>query len=59
MPKSWILFFGALESGIRENFACGIRNPELSNPKYSSRNPESHKEKSAFRSLLLKGKRNE
>ena len=59
MPKSWILFFGVLESGIRENFACGIRNPELWNPKYSSRNPESHKKKSAYRSLPLKGKRNE
>ena len=36
IPKSWILFFGVLESGIRENFACGIRNPEIWNPKYSS-----------------------
>ena len=59
MPKSWNFFFGLLESGIRENFACGIRNPELCNPKYSSRNPESHKKKSAYRSLLWKGKRNE
>ena len=29
--------FLLMESGIRENFACGIRNPE-----YSSSNPESH-----------------
>ena len=30
-------------SGIRKNFACGIRNPGLCNPEYSSSNPESHK----------------
>ena len=29
-------------SGIRENFAYGIRNPSICNPEYSSRNPESH-----------------
>ena len=23
MPKSWNFFFGLLDSGIRENFACG------------------------------------
>ena len=28
--------------GIRENFACAIRNPGLWNPEYSSRNPESY-----------------
>ena len=31
-----------VESGILENFACGIRNPEPWNPEYSCRNPESH-----------------
>ena len=31
------------EYGIQENFACGIRNPELWNTEYSSRNPESYK----------------
>ena len=36
-----------------------IRNPGHWNPKYSSRNPESHKKKSGYRSLLSKGKRNE
>ena len=30
------------DSGIREIFACGIWNPGLWNPEYSSRNPESH-----------------
>ena len=41
------------DSGIREVFACGMRNPQkkfacvirnpwLWNPEYSSRNPESH-----------------
>ena len=28
------------DSGIREFFGCGIRNPGLWNPEYSSRNPE-------------------
>ena len=32
MLKSWIFFFGLLESGIPENFVCGIRNPEHWNP---------------------------
>ena len=32
-----------MESGIEEKFACGIQNPGLWNPEYSSRNPESHK----------------
>ena len=31
------------EYGIQENFACGIRNPELWNTEYSSRDPESYK----------------
>ena len=30
------------ESGIWEIFACGIRNPGLWIPEYSSRNPKSH-----------------
>ena len=34
--------FLLMESGIRENFACGIRNPGVWNPEYSSTNPESH-----------------
>ena len=34
--------FLPVESGILENFACGIRNPEPWNPEYSRRNPESH-----------------
>ena len=45
-------FFGLLDSGIRANFDCGIRNPEHWNPKYSSGNPKSRKKKSAYRSLL-------
>ena len=36
--------FLPVESGIRENFACGIQNPGLWNPEYSSRNPESPKD---------------
>ena len=36
--------FLLVESGIRENFTCGIRNPGLWNPEYSSRNPESPKD---------------
>ena len=32
------------ESGIWEIFACGIRNPGLWIPEYSSRNPKSHKQ---------------
>ena len=41
MPKSWNFFFGLLESGIPENFACEIRNPELWNPNTAQgiRNP--------------------
>ena len=40
----WLVFHyvGNLDSGIREIFVCGIRNPGLWNPKYSSRIPESH-----------------
>ena len=34
--------FWAVESGFRESFACGTRNPRLWNPEYSSRNPEFH-----------------
>ena len=34
--------FLIMESGIRENFACGIRNPGVWNPEYNSANPESH-----------------
>ena len=34
--------FWPLESRIRESFVCGIRNPGLWNPEYSSRNLESH-----------------
>ena len=30
-----------LDFGVREIFACKIRNPGLWNPEYSSRNPES------------------
>ena len=30
------------DSAIGENFACGIRNPGLWNPEFSSRNLESH-----------------
>ena len=30
------------DTGIGENFACGVRYPGLSNPEYSLRNPESH-----------------
>ena len=30
------------ESGIWEKFACGIRNPGLWSPEYSSKNPECH-----------------
>ena len=33
---------GNPHSGPRETFACGIRNPSLWNPEYSSSNPESH-----------------
>ena len=33
-----------VESGIREIFASGMRNPGLWNPEYSSRNPESPKD---------------
>ena len=38
--ESWT--FLLMESGIRENFACGIRNPRVWNPEYTSTNPESH-----------------
>ena len=34
--------FWPVESGFRESFACGTRNPGLWNPEYSSRKPESH-----------------
>ena len=34
--------FLIMESGIRENFPCGIRNPGVWNPEYNSANPESH-----------------
>ena len=34
--------WGNPDYGIREIFACGIRNPGLWNPEYSSRNPESY-----------------
>ena len=34
-----------VESGIREIFASGMRNPGLWNPEYSSRNPESPKDR--------------
>jgi len=40
----WILESGKflpMESGM-ENFACGIQDPALWNPEYSSRNPEFH-----------------
>ena len=30
------------DSGILANFACGIGNPEIWNPEFSSRNLESH-----------------
>ena len=32
---------GNPDSRIQENFTCGIRNRELWNPEYTSRNPES------------------
>ena len=31
-----------VESGIREFFACGIRNPGLSDSEYNTKNPEYH-----------------
>ena len=34
--------FLLVETGKRENFTCGIRNPGLWNPEYSSRNPKSY-----------------
>ena len=38
-PDSWICEIFAWGIGIRTSFACGIRNPGLWNPEYSSRNP--------------------
>ena len=37
-PRKFLL----MESGIWEIFPCGMENPALWNPEYSSRNPESH-----------------
>ena len=34
--------FLLVESGIQENFTCGIWNPGQWNPEYGSKNPESH-----------------
>ena len=31
-----------VDSGIRQTFAYGIRNPGFCNPEYSSMDPESH-----------------
>lgn len=33
--------YGNMESRIREKFACANRNPELWNPEYSSKDPDS------------------
>ena len=34
--------FLLMETGIQEKLECGIWNPGLWNPEYSSRNPESY-----------------
>ena len=47
------------ESGIRNKFACGIRNPGLWNPESSSMNPESHQQlESEIQVLIFKKTRN-
>ena len=53
----WLVFHyvGSLDSGIREMFVCGIGNPGLWNPKYSSRIPESHLRLESRIKVLLTG----